>query len=95
MDSLRAVADATAFEATKRHGLNWRCPQADPLPCPVTVAWAEHDRLLLRGPQAPRARRRLPSARHLVLHDCGHLPSWDDPAQTAAVIREAATARRG
>ena len=86
-ETLRGVAAATAFEATQRHAVNWQCPARTGLPCPVTVAWGQKDLLLLRGPQSARARRRLPSARHVVLYDCGHVPSWDDPAQTAAIIR--------
>ncbi len=88
-ETLQQLAGARGFAATQRHALNWRCPSADALPCRVTVAWADRDRLLPRGRQAARARRRLPSAHHLLLHDCGHLPGLDDPAQTAAVIREA------
>ncbi len=57
----------------------------------MTVAWGEHDRLLLTGPQAARARERLPAARHVALPDCGHLPTWDDPALVARVIRDSAT----
>ena len=50
----------------------------------------EHDRLLLAGRQAPRARRRLPEARHVTLHGCGHVPTWDDPEQVARAILDAA-----
>ena len=57
--------------------------------CPTTIAWAEHDRLLLTSRQAPRARRMLPGARHLILHGCGHVPMWDDPEQVARVLLEA------
>lgn len=87
-ETLRHLAAAPGFEATQRHALNWRCPPARELPCPVTVAWGERDRLLLRRPQSRRAQERLPSARHLVLYDVGHLPGLEDPAQAAAVIRE-------
>ena len=45
---------------------------------PVTIAWAEKDRLLLPY-QADRARRLLPQARHRWLPDCGHVPMPDDP----------------
>jgi pimeloyl-ACP methyl ester carboxylesterase len=58
--------------------------------CPTTIAWAEHDRLLLTGRQAPRARRWLPEARHVTLHGCGHVPTWDDPEQVARAILDAA-----
>jgi pimeloyl-ACP methyl ester carboxylesterase len=52
---------------------------------PVTIAWAEKDRLLLPR-QAERARRALPWARHLKLFGCGHVPTWDDPALVARTI---------
>jgi pimeloyl-ACP methyl ester carboxylesterase len=56
---------------------------------PTTVAWGERDRLLIYSRQAPRARRRLPGARHVTLAGCGHVPTWDDPEQVATVILEA------
>jgi pimeloyl-ACP methyl ester carboxylesterase len=80
------------YRPTLRHAINWRCPATGDLPCPVTIAWAEHDRLLLTGPQSARARERLPTARHVTLTDCGHLPAWDDPALVAETIRAAANA---
>jgi pimeloyl-ACP methyl ester carboxylesterase len=57
--------------------------------CPTTIAWGEHDRLLLTSRQAPRAQRRLPQARHVRLHGCGHVPMWDDPEQVARAILDA------
>jgi pimeloyl-ACP methyl ester carboxylesterase len=89
--AFRDVAGASGFAATQRHAVQWRCPSGAAPHCPVTVAWGEHDRLLLARPQAARARARLPSARHVALPDCGHLPAWDDPALVARVVREAAT----
>lgn len=52
---------------------------------PITVAWAEKDRLLLPY-QAERARRRLPQARHRWLEDCGHVPMPDDPELVVETI---------
>jgi pimeloyl-ACP methyl ester carboxylesterase len=57
--------------------------------CPTTIAWAQRDRLLLAGRQAPRAARRLPQARHVTLRGCGHVPMWDDPEQVARAILDA------
>ncbi len=58
-----------------------------PVPrCPTTIAWGDKDRLLIYSRQAPRARRALPEARHVVLRGCGHVPMWDDPEQVAAAI---------
>ncbi|TCJ23885.1 alpha/beta fold hydrolase [Nocardioides jejuensis] len=56
-----------------------------PSDVPVTIAWGEHDRILL-GYQAAIARRRMPHARHVLLEGCGHVPMADDPAQIAAVL---------
>ena len=53
---------------------------------PVTVAWGRYDRLLIYSRQAPRARERLPWARHLTL-GAGHVPCFDDPAAVAETIR--------
>jgi pimeloyl-ACP methyl ester carboxylesterase len=56
---------------------------------PVTVAWAEKDRVLLPY-QARRAARLLPHGEHIVMDGVGHVPMWDDPEQVADVIRETA-----
>ena len=47
---------------------------------PVTLAWADRDRLVRRP------RYDLPGARIVVLTDCGHLPTWDSPPQVAEAI---------
>jgi pimeloyl-ACP methyl ester carboxylesterase len=52
---------------------------------PATIAWGSRDALLLPT-QARRARERLPNARHVRLHGCGHVPMSDDPDQVAAAI---------
>lgn len=71
----------------------WRFVPSRPLACPVTIAWAQHDRLLPPR-QAARARRALPDARHVTLRGCGHVPMWDDPDQVARVLLEASAARK-
>jgi pimeloyl-ACP methyl ester carboxylesterase len=58
---------------------------------PMTVAWAEKDRLLLPR-QAQRARAEIPQARHITLVGCGHVPTWDDPQQVARAILTSADA---
>jgi pimeloyl-ACP methyl ester carboxylesterase len=62
------------------------------LDCPVTVAWGAKDRLLIYSRQSARARRLLPDARHVTLHGCGHVPTWDDPEQVARVLLEGSSA---
>jgi pimeloyl-ACP methyl ester carboxylesterase len=72
--------DATLDAMSRRHFQG-----AAEVPPPVTIAWAEHDRLLLRR-QAARARAALPQARHVTLFGCGHVPTWDAPALVARVV---------
>jgi pimeloyl-ACP methyl ester carboxylesterase len=85
----RSYADATAFWDFLRDAPAWDAPQ--PV-VPSTVAWGDRDRLLIYSRQAPRARRRLPGAQHVTLAGCGHVPTWDDPEQVAAVLLEASRA---
>jgi pimeloyl-ACP methyl ester carboxylesterase len=49
---------------------------------PVTIAWAERDKLV--GP--PKTARRPAGARFLVMPDVGHTPMWDDPELVAGVL---------
>jgi pimeloyl-ACP methyl ester carboxylesterase len=80
------TARAPGWHATLPAVTDWR-PQMPA--CPTTIAWAQRDRLLLAGRQAPRARRWLPEARHVTLAGCGHVPMWDDPEQVAQAILDA------
>jgi len=82
----RACADATGFWDLLRNAPSW---EVVPPSCPTTIAWGDRDRLLIFSRQAPRARRVLPDARHVVLRGCGHVPTWDDPGQVAQAILEA------
>jgi pimeloyl-ACP methyl ester carboxylesterase len=50
---------------------------------PVTLAWAELDRLVRRP------RETVPKWRTVVLQGCGHIPTWDDPDQVARVLLRA------
>jgi pimeloyl-ACP methyl ester carboxylesterase len=52
---------------------------------PVTIAWGDHDRILIPR-QAARAEQRLPRATHVRLVGCGHVPMSDDPELVAATI---------
>jgi pimeloyl-ACP methyl ester carboxylesterase len=79
----RMYAGAPAFWDLLEALDDWRAPVPA---CPTTVAWGERDRLLICSRQAPRARRALPAARHVVLRGCGHIPTWDDPQQVADVL---------
>jgi pimeloyl-ACP methyl ester carboxylesterase len=59
-------------------------PEGYPEEVPVTIAWAELDRLV--GP--PKPRRRPAQARFLVLPGVGHTPMWDDPELVARTVLE-------
>lgn len=50
----------------------------NPLPCPITVAWAEHDEVLPLGSYADTVRARLPDASFVVLPGVGHAAMVDD-----------------
>jgi pimeloyl-ACP methyl ester carboxylesterase len=62
------------------------------VPCPITIAWSELDRLFPEGEFGPRAKERLPGARYVVLERVGHVPMLDDAQLVAAVIRESIAA---
>jgi pimeloyl-ACP methyl ester carboxylesterase len=84
-ESLRALADAPWFDETLDAIVRERFHGGAPLPVPVTIAWGEHDRLLLRR-QAARAVHEVPNARLLTLMGCGHVPTYDDPDAVAGVL---------
>jgi pimeloyl-ACP methyl ester carboxylesterase len=83
LDDALGLRTSASFSAAMRNGRGYEVtgtPQ-----CPVTVAWGTRDRLLPHR-QADRARHRLPTARHVSLQDCGHVPMADDPDLVAGVI---------
>jgi pimeloyl-ACP methyl ester carboxylesterase len=88
--AVRNLAHSPGFETTFEAVEDFRWTGPEPS-CPVTVAWGERDRILIYSRQAPRARRRLPGARHVTLTGCGHVPTWDDPEQVAQVLLDASS----
>lgn len=79
---VRSYASSPGFVATNHEMRSAVFEGGDDIRVPVTIAWAQRDRLV-----AP-PRRRPASWRLVVLRDCGHIPTWDDPAQVAEVILE-------
>ena len=58
----------------------------DPVPCPITVAWGQHDRIFPVDVNGAIARDRIPQATFTVLTGVGHVPMIDDPALVADTI---------
>ena len=58
----------------------------DPLPCPLTLAWASADRITPLATNGATARQRLPHDRFVVLDGVGHVPMLDAPALVADTI---------
>jgi pimeloyl-ACP methyl ester carboxylesterase len=79
---IRAYATAPGFVAANDAMRAGTFTALDRIDVPVTLAWPDHDRLVARP-------RHLPAAvRSVVLHGCGHLPTWDDPDQVARLLLE-------
>jgi pimeloyl-ACP methyl ester carboxylesterase len=81
---LAALRNAPAFNPTLRSGrhLVWKPVQPN---VPLTIAWAEQDRILPVH-QAKLAAELLPDADHVLLPGCGHVPMIDDPELVARTI---------
>jgi pimeloyl-ACP methyl ester carboxylesterase len=77
---VRAYATAPGFDAANAAMRAGRFTALDRIAVPVTLAWPDRDRLV-RSPDTVPA-----NVRTVVLHDCGHLPTWDDPEQVAAAL---------
>ena len=66
----------------------------DDLPCPITIAWAEKDRILPMRTLGQVARERIPDATYVILPGVGHVPMIDDPGMVADVILRTTGLRR-
>ena len=93
MGHLLALARAPWFDATLPAITSARFSGGELIEAPVTIAWGEHDHLLLAR-QAPRAVRAVPGARLVMLRGCGHVPTHDDPEQVARVLLAGPVASR-
>jgi pimeloyl-ACP methyl ester carboxylesterase len=85
--SAEALAGAPWFDATLDAFTDEPFSGGEQIQVPVTIGWGAKDRLLLPR-QAPRAVRRIPGARLVMLKGCGHVPTYDDPEQVARVLLE-------
>ena len=66
----------------------------DPLPCPITIAWTEKDRILPVELCEAIVRQRLPRATFTILPGLPHTPTIDDPELVASTILAVTCATR-
>jgi pimeloyl-ACP methyl ester carboxylesterase len=86
LGDLAAMAAAPGFDSVARAGRDYLYRASAPT-VPVTVAWGTRDRILWPS-QARRAADLLPTARHVSLPGCGHVPMHDEPELVARTILE-------
>ena len=80
---VRAYATAAGFVAVNTAMRAGTFVALDQIPCPVTLVWPEHDRLIAKP-------RRLPGhVTSIDLPGAGHIPFWDAPDAVAAILLEA------
>jgi pimeloyl-ACP methyl ester carboxylesterase len=89
LQRIRAYAKAPGFDRANDEMRASVFEGFDEIPVPVTLAWGDHDRLV-RPPSRPPE-----GVRTVILEGCGHVPTWDDPAQVAALIRSSTAAAAG
>ena len=77
---VQAYADAPGFEEVNRAMRAGRFTRLEHIRVPVTLAWAEQDRLVARPAHLP------PTVRGVDLPGAGHLPMWDAPEAVAEVL---------
>jgi pimeloyl-ACP methyl ester carboxylesterase len=63
----------------------------DDLPCPIRIAWAEHDHVVPWRPYGRPFLRTVPEAEFVRLPGVGHLPMHDDPELVSRVILQVTT----
>ena len=80
---VRAYVTAPGFEAANAAMRAEVFSGIEQVEAPVTLAWAEHDRLVARPSTRPAG------ARMVTLRGCGHVPTWDDPDQVTRLLLSA------
>lgn len=90
VDAAEAMRDARGFYPSHDALLNHLFTRSEEIgpDIPVTVVWGVQDTLLPPG----RQRRSAPPehARWIVLDHCAHVPMWDQPERTVAIIKATA-----
>jgi pimeloyl-ACP methyl ester carboxylesterase len=88
----RAYLGAPAYPRASYLMRTGRIEDLNGIEAPITIAWAEHDRLVRNRPLKPGT---VPKrVRQVTLPGCGHVPTWDDPDLVARVVLEGISRRR-
>lgn len=82
---MRALAASPGFDSTLA-ALEEPFSGGERIDVPVTIAWGTRDRLLWPFPQARRAVKAIPGARHVPIRGAGHVPMWDDPDEVIRLL---------
>jgi pimeloyl-ACP methyl ester carboxylesterase len=85
MALMYALAASPGFDSTLA-ALTEPFSGGEQIDVPVTIAWGTRDRLLWPFPQARRAVKAIPGARHVPIRGAGHLPMWDKPDEVIRLL---------
>jgi pimeloyl-ACP methyl ester carboxylesterase len=77
---VRSYVTSPGFEAANAAMRAGVLSDTERIDVPVTLAWGELDRLIRRPRSKPE------HWRTVLLRGCGHIPTWDDPAQVARAL---------
>jgi pimeloyl-ACP methyl ester carboxylesterase len=88
----RAYVTAPAYDEASALMRAGRIEELKSIKAPITLAWAEHDTLVRNRPLPEKV---LPKGvEQVMLPDCGHVPTWDDPDLVARVVLAGARRKR-
>lgn len=80
----RAYVTAPAYDEASALMRAGRIEELKSIKVPLTLAWAEHDNLVRNKPLPAKL---LPKrVEQVMLPDCGHVPTWDDPELVSRVV---------
>jgi pimeloyl-ACP methyl ester carboxylesterase len=88
LDELRGYAKAPSFEELLNNLVYGDEQQGAPrhsISTPLVIGWGRQDRVCSPD-QSELAREKFPDARLYWFDHCGHLPQWDQPAETIRLI---------
>jgi pimeloyl-ACP methyl ester carboxylesterase len=79
-----AYVTAPAYDEASALMRAGRVDELRSIKVPITLAWGEHDTLVRNRPLPAKL---LPKrVEQVMLPDCGHVPTWDDPELVARVV---------